>query len=314
MTDVARCSTLTGDQRHDVAQLLDAALVADGVAALSEQSVLALAHSAPGVDHFVVVDASTGVVGYGNVLTGRDGESPMAEVVVAPTSRRRGHGVALVTAILDAYPQARLWAHGDLSAARAVAAAAGLSATRTLLQLRRPLGGADLPAMPHRDDIILRTYAGVEDDAEILRVNNAAFDWHPEQGGWTLADIAERTGSDWFDEAGLFLAFDNSAPGAQRADGSAPSADSHRLLGFHWTKIHGADLGEVYIVGVDATAQGRGLGRHLTLAGLHYLNSRVAQCTLYVEGDNTAALHTYRRLGFEQYAIDVAYGRRPGPH
>lgn len=299
MTEVSRHSTLTSELRHDVAQLLDAAQRTDGVAALSEQAVLALAHGAPVVEHFVVADETHGVVGYGNVLVGRDAEPPMAEIVVGPTRRRRGHGAAVVAAILDAYPQARVWAHGDLPTARALAQATGLSATRTLLQLRRPLGGADLPELPQRDDIIVRTYAGVEDDQEILRVNNAAFDWHPEQGGWTLADIAERTGSEWFDEAGLFLAFD-----ADAGDGA-----DHRLLGFHWTKIHGADLGEVYIVGVDTTAQGRGLGRYLTLAGLHYLDSRVAECNLYVEGDNTAALHTYHRLGFEQYAIDVAYGR-----
>jgi mycothiol synthase len=28
---------------------------------------------------------------------------------------------------------------------------------------------------------------------------------------------------------------------------------------------------------------------------------------LYVESDNIAALHTYRRLGFVQHSIDTAY-------
>ncbi|NMO04405.1 mycothiol synthase [Gordonia sp. TBRC 11910] len=294
MTEVARLSVLDAQQRHAVAQILGAAAEADGVAALSEQAVLAVAHGAPDVEHFLASDDDS-ISGYANVLPGRDDEPSMAELVVDPDRRRRGVGSALVTAVVEAFPDVRLWAHGDLPAAAALAASNGLSATRTLLQLRRPLDGADLPELPQRDDIIVRTYSGAEDDAEILRVNNAAFDWHPEQGGWTLDDIAARTGSDWFDEAGLFLAYDAAAPG--------------HLLGFHWTKIHGPDLGEVYIVGVDPAAQGRGLGRYLTLAGLHYLDPLVAECNLYVEGDNTAALHTYERLGFGRYAIDVAYGR-----
>ncbi len=32
---------------------------------------------------------------------------------------------------------------------------------------------------------------------------------------------------------------------------------------------------------------------------------------LYVEGDNTAALHTYERLGFERFHVDVAYAAQP---
>ena len=91
----------------------------------------------------------------------------------------------------------------------------------------------------------ITTYAGPADDAELVRVNNAAFAWHPEQGGWTDADIAERRGESWFDPGGLFMAVDE---------------QSGKLLGFHWTKVHNADLGEVYVVGVDPAAQGRGLG------------------------------------------------------
>lgn len=113
--------------------------------------------------------------------------------------------------------------------------------------------------------------------------------------------ITERVASDWFDPAGLFLAFDAAA--------GAGESDRRPLLGFHWTKTQGPGLGEVYVVGVDPAAQGRGLGRLLTLAGLHYFAERgVDEVLLYVEGDNTAALHTYERLGFTRYAIDVAYG------
>ncbi|MGV9712559.1 mycothiol synthase [Gordonia sp. NPDC003424] len=297
---------LTTDTAAFAHRLVEAARVADGVSPLSEQARAAIdAVADPAVRH---VYSDTG---YANVLAGRDGEPAMVELVVDPGQRRRGHGRALLAAAFDearnvtAEPAPRVWAHGDLPGAVALAASLGLTRRRELLQLRRPLGPnpPELPPVDARDDIVLRTYAGTADDAEILRVNNAAFDWHPEQGGWTLDQITERVDSGWFDPAGLFLAFDVTDPA--------------RLLGFHWTKVHFVDeqnpgdetLGEVYIVGVDPAAQGRGLGRLLTLAGLHYLADRgLPEVELYVEGDNSAALHTYERLGFTRYAIDVAYG------
>jgi mycothiol synthase len=216
----------------------------------------------------------------------------MAEAVVDPDARRRGVGSALIrTGLAEGGDGARIWSHGDLAAARGTASALDLVVARELLQMR--LEGALLPPVTVPADIVLRTYSGAVDDKELLRVNNAAFAWHPEQGGWTEAEIAERRAESWFDADGLFMAFD---------------AASGALLGFHWTKIHGPDLGEVYVVGVDPSAQGRGLGAVLTLVGLHHLAARgVGTVLLYVEADNSAAVKTYRRLGFSVFRTDVAY-------
>lgn len=277
---------------------------ADDVAPLSEQAVLSIddtagSHAESGVRHVV------STAGYANITPGRDGEPSMIEGVVDPSLRRRGHGKTLFDVAFDDAravsnpdgPTPRAWAHGDLPGAQALAASMGLHKQRELLQLRRDVAadGSDLPPLVVDPSIELRTYAGPADDAEILRVNNAAFAWHPEQGGWSPEQITERTSAQWFDPAGLFLAYDVDDPTT--------------LLGFHWTKRQDTDLGEVYIVGVDPAAQGRGLGRMLTLAGLHYFaDRRIGTVMLYVEGDNTAALHTYERLGFARYAVDVAYG------
>lgn len=276
-----------------ITEILDAATAVDGVAPLGEQAVKGVGR--PDVTEVTVRDDDQ-IVGYANVTPARDDEPAVIELVVDPDHRRRGHGRALLDETRNRVTgDVRVWAHGDLPAARALAAASGLTARRQLLQLRRPLPDPALPELVVPDDVVLRTYAGPSDDAEIIRVNNVAFAWHPEQGGWGSQQIDERTGAAWFDPAGLFLAFD--------------AADPHRLLGFHWTKIHSPSLGEVYIVGVDSAAQGRGLGRLLTLAGLHYLADQgVDEVELYVEGDNTAALNTYGKLGFGQYASDVAYG------
>jgi len=272
---------LSAQDRARITDIITAATALDGVAPVGDQVLREL--SRDDTRHLLALDGDS-VVGYLNL------GSEMAEAVVHPDARRRGTGTELIrTGLAEGGPQTRIWAHGDLAPARALASALGLQPVRELLQMRRSL--ADLPDTAGNHDI--RTYAGPQDDAELLRVNNAAFSWHPEQGGWTEADIDERRAESWFDPAGLFLAF-----------------EGPKLLGFHWTKVHSGNLGEVYVVGVDPDAQGRGLGAELTLLGLHHLAERLgpeADVTLYVEGNNTAAVKTYRRLGFVVYSADVAY-------
>ena len=66
------------------------------------------------------------------------------------------------------------------------------------------------------------------------------------------------------------------------------------------------------MVGVDPAEQGRGLGRVVTLAGLHHLAARLSghadpMVLLYTEADNAAAVRTYQQLGFEVSGVDTAY-------
>jgi mycothiol synthase len=293
VTPIGWRTGLSDDEQTRIRDLIAAAEQADGVAPVGDQVIRELAHDR--TKHLLAVDGDD-ISGYLNLT-----EAPvMAELVVHPNARRRGIGSALArTGLSEGGDGARIWAHGNLEPARATASALGLVVVRELLQMRRPL--ADLPALTVPDRVRIRTYSGPADDAELLRVNNAAFAWHPEQGGWTEADIAERRAEPWFDPAGLFMVVDE---------------HSDRLLGFHWTKVHSADLGEVYVVGVDPAAQGRGLGAALTLVGLHYLAERLLKSEqsavlLYVEADNSAAVKTYRRLGFDVYSVDAAYSAQP---
>ncbi|BBY05744.1 mycothiol acetyltransferase [Mycobacterium noviomagense] len=243
-------------------------------------------------------DPGAAIIGYLNLTPGHDGTAPMAELVVHPHARRRGVGTAMARAALaKTAGQTRFWAHGTLEPARATASALGLVAVRELWQMRRSLRDVPEPDVP--EGVQVRTYAGTPDDAELLRVNNAAFAGHPEQSGWTPADLDERRAEPWFDPHGLFLAFD---------------AATEKLLGFHWTKVHPDQpgLGEVYVVGVDPSAHGRGLGGALTAIGVASLARRLADAAdprvmLYVESDNLAAVRTYQRLGFTLHSVDTAY-------
>ncbi|WP_308126356.1 mycothiol synthase [Rhodococcoides corynebacterioides] len=287
----------TDSEREAVEQALDRATTVDGAAPLSEQAVRALRGHGDG-RHVLALDGET-VVGYAVVEAATDSAPQIAEVVVHPDHRGRGVGTRLVDHVLDV-PAARVWAHGLLPAAQRVAERLDLTVARELLQMRRP-STEPLPDLTVPAGVSVRTYRP-GDDAEILRVNNAAFSWHPEQGGWTQADIDERTAESWFDPAGLFVA--------------TPADDDTRLLGFHWTKVHppaGSDpaLGEVYVVGIDPAEQGRGLGRVLTLAGVrHLVDAGLPAVLLYVEADNAAAVHTYDRLGFTRFHTDTAFARR----
>ena len=295
--DVRRLDVLDAEQQRQVRELVARAAAVDGTVSLSEQALHRLSGRSDSIHLTGIHDGR--VVGYAGVEPAHGDHPAMAEAVVDPDDRGRGVGGALIRSALTCGGSGtRVWAHGDLPAARAVAARLGLRSVRELLQLRRRLGEPALPEVVVPGDVILRTYAGPGDDPDLLRVNAAAFDWHPEQGSWTQREIDERVAQSWFDPAGLFVAAD---------------AGTGEMLGFHWTKVHAATssepaLGEVYVVAVSPAAQGRGLGRVLTLAGLRYLRDRgLDSVLLYTEADNTAALHTYDRLAFERYHVDVAY-------
>jgi mycothiol synthase len=280
--------------------LAAAAAAEDGVEPLSEPVVLHVRDGGdPGARNLLGWQGGE-LAGFAHLDPAAGPAEPRsAELVVHPAHRRQGLGRMLtqaLTAEAGGHP-VRLWAHGDLPAAAALAASTGLTRTRALWRMNRPL---HLPlAAPHLPPgISVRAFVPGRDEPAWLAVNARAFADHPEQGRWTREDIDRREREPWFDPAGFFLA---------ERDG--------RLAGFHWTKIHPAGpgrgpVGEVYVIGVDPAEQGTGLGRALTLLGLQYLRDRgLAEVMLYVEEANTAAIRLYESLGFSRAATDVMYGR-----
>ncbi|MFI9813012.1 mycothiol synthase [Saccharothrix variisporea] len=285
---------LTDDQVREVMDLVEAAQYADnGVAPVGEAVVLRLRPGARGSNHLLVREDDT-LVGYLHLdLFGDADGNKVAELAVHPEHRRRGVGTALATAVAERAAPLRIWSHGGHPGAQALAAKLGYRKVRELLRLRRPLDDT-LPEPKLPDGVRLRAFEPGRDEAAVVYVNHRAFSWHPEQGAMSIEDVRDKEHEHWFDPKGFLLAVDA----------------EERLLGFHWTKTHTGDLGEVYVVGVDPDAQGGGLGKALTLAGLEHLRGTGrTEVMLYVESDNAPALAVYARLGFEKWDSDVQYAK-----
>jgi mycothiol synthase len=298
---------LTGTDASAALDLAQRATLADGVGPLSDHVVLHLRHGGEAAARDFLLRRADDLAGYGHLdpadpVDGASGEGASGEMVIDPALRRHGLGHALVRAMIAeaGHHDLRLWAHGDQPAATRLAAATGFRRTRSLWQMHRPLGRpVDEPQLA--DGITVRAFQAGRDEDAWTELNHQAFAHHPEQGGWTRADLELRELESWFDPAGFFLA---------ERDG--------RLVGFHWTKIHDATagkeaVGEVYVIGVDAGERGSGLGRALTLIGLRYLRDRgLGRVMLYVDETNTSAIRLYESLGFEHTATDVMFTRAAG--
>jgi mycothiol synthase len=287
---VAVTPKLSEDEINGVLQLMADAEAVDHMKALNEAAVLRLRRRHPTTQHLLVSEGEN-LLGYAQLESGTEWSA--GQLVVSPDHRRRGIGSLLLQRlIMESSSPLRVWAMRDTPAARALAATAGMVPRRELLIMERQLDDeVPEPVMP--PGVQIRTFVPGQDEQEWLRVNAAAFADHPEQALIDSDDLADRMAESWFDPNGFFVATINDT-----------------MVGFHWTKQHQDQLGEVYVLGIAPSAAGGGLGKALLLTGLRSLQERGStRVELYVEADNRAAIELYLSYGFATVSRDVMYAQ-----
>jgi len=299
--------SLTADEIGPLRALIERVTDHDGMRPLSEHVWL---HLKEGGDargrHFIATRATGEIVGYAHLDITDAVEGPSAEVAVDPAERRLGLGRQLIEALVDHSPDGRLrlWAHGEHAGAAELATSMGFKHARVLWQMRRSLY-SPLPQPVLPPDVVVRPFRVGTDEQAWLALNALAFAELPDQGRWTIDDLELRLHEPWFSADGFLVAW--------RDD---------RMVGFHWTKVHGGHgsddphqhqpIGEVYVVGIDPELRGEGLGRALTVVGLRHLRSLdLSQAMLYVDSTNTGAIALYESLDFVRWDTDVLFRRMP---
>jgi mycothiol synthase len=311
MTRISFHSHLDRDILDEIRELIDVVTAADGHRPVGEHKYVHLTVGASGWTG-VLAHEGDRLVGYAHLRWNPLGDRPRlaVEVVVDPAHRDGRIARLLLQETREIVARAGggllyLWVHRVEDPRSTLAARLGFRIQRELAFMTARLNGAvpdpDVPA-----GLQVRPFRPGADDEELLRVNNAAFEGHPENGGWDLAELRGRLDRAWFDPEGLLTAW--------RDD---------RLVAFHWTKWHGHDseeapahepVGEVYVLGVDPAAHGQGLGRAMLRAGMQHLQQRGCRTViLYVDTASTAAVRLYEQEGFHTEYLEVCYAEQIAP-
>ena len=228
----------------EVEALAAAAAAADGTAPLSEQVLRHLRH--PGAAHLLARRRARRARRLRPARRHRRPRptappTPSPSWSCTPHRRRAGVGAALPPRCSTGQPGAAGLGARRLPAAAALAARLGFTADRELWRMRRslrePFAEPELP-----DGVTLRPFGPGGDEASCCASTTPAFAWHPEQGGWTLDDLARARGRAVVRPGGLL-------PGRRRG---RPRARRSASTGRRCTRT-GSDgrtpIGEVYVLG-----------------------------------------------------------------
>jgi mycothiol synthase len=276
-----------------LARFISRVSAADGHAPFGEHVLLTL-DGRTQVEHASVAVHHEGELA-GFCVLSQTGGAWYADLAVDPGQRRQGVGEALVTAAIEhaaGHGGGTLRAWGTpTGAAASLATHHGMHIHRTLHFQQRSLK-EPLPPERNVDGVHLRNLRP-EETSQWLRLSNAAFDGHPENGNWTMADLQWRLAAPWSDLSRFVVAVD----------------DQDQLLAGVWTKAEpGSTQGELYVVAVQPRRTGQGLGRLVTSAALAALRKAgLATACLYVDEANTAAHQLYANSGFSTTHVDTCY-------
>ena len=294
---------LTPALHEQILYLIKAAQDFDNAPAIAEHVLLHLRHGGDKADSHLVIQKDNQVIGYAHLDKTDQVAGPSVELVIHPDHRGSGIGSDLLKSAIEVCGnKIRLWSHGDLSQARALAVSNNFIKLRTVIQMSKEL----TEVLPIDRDYEIRSFLPELDNKAWLALNNQAFANHPEQGNWSEVDLLVRLSEDWFDEKGFFVA-----------------QEGAELIGFCWTKIHGghshshpsgddhhdhAPIGEIYVTAVSKEHVGKGIGKALTITGLNFLKYQgLNSAMLYVNEDNQIAFNLYKSLDFVESGKDILY-------
>lgn len=299
---VSERSDLDAELVAEVTDLLAEVTAADGHAPIGEAKTSQLHPGAEAWTGLTVRAAGDVLVGYAHIRWNAPGRNPRIALEIASRPEVRGPVTrvllnAVEPTIAAAGGTAHLWTH-RVEPAGALPEAMGWTVQRELAHMTRPLDQAPVPVLP--EGVTVAAFRPGTDGEAFLRVNNAAFGDHPENGGWDAAELARRLDLDWVDPDGIRCAW-----------------RGEEMIAFHWTKDHrripGAPAdapGEVYVLAVHPDAQGGGLGRGMLDEGLAHLHRQGCRTVeLYVDRASAGAYRLYERNGFELANLDVCWER-----
>ena len=186
------------------------------------------------------------------------------------------------------------WVSNPTPTHAAIADAAGWTLKRRLLKLAVPLDSAPA-ACADTASLALREFDESTDLAALLRINNAAFTWHPDQHDWTPHELRRALDQPWALPRDILIAI----------------GENDEPIGFCWMKIHnpGTPTGEIFLIAINPDIGGAGFGTALVCASLqHMINLGCQRAELWCEESNDRALRLYSRVGFKIEATEAAYG------
>ncbi len=247
-----------------------------------------------------------------------------------------GVGRRLVAQVLRATSDGRLrlWAHGDHPGAARLAEAFGMTRTRDALAAATLAVRPDPAGRPAADGVTVRTFLPGLDDEEWVALNAALSPTTPSR----VLGASTTSTSGWRSRGSTPWA--SSSPSARRCrpparrlpldegprrrgrphDHPTPrcrltptttrAPDTRSRARTHRDDPHGhAPIGEVYVVGVDASERGSGLGRALTLVGLTHLRALGLPKRCSTSMRTTPGPCTSTKVsGFARWAQDVMFG------
>jgi len=249
-----------------------------------------------------VVESNGGLVGYALVHPEPRVGRTVATGGVLTSHRGRGIGRRLVRKALQwaellKASVVHIQAPSDGADAHHILVTEGFRTVRRYWQMRRQAD--EVPSQELPESFSFRSLSLGQDEEALTELQNIAFGQNWGFSPNTVEEIRARVRLKRCDPEGIIFV-----------------ADRSRLVAYNWTMTASGDAGStgwIAMTGVHPDYTGRGLGRAVVVAGMHYLKAKgVDGIELEVDSENVPARALYLKLGFEKIRETLWYEKRPG--